>query len=434
MKLHLRTDFSGLLYLVIIALGLAGWSSCENSDELGLELTDESERFTYYTDSSTLVSMSTLRQDSLTSEKRSAVLLGQMQDPVFGESNAGFLTQLRLSSNDVAFGENVQVDSVVLILKYLSYYGDTTSLQNIRVFEMMDDLAYDSTYYSNLDLSTYYDENQVIGEHSYMPEPSLDSLAIQLDHSLGYKILESDTSHLSSNASFLEHFKGLYLKATVESGSGAMVYFNLTGSKSKMSLYYSNSEKDSLSYDVLINTNCSWVNVFDHNYAGTEVEAQISDTLRGEEFVYVQAMAGLRAGVELTFSDSLLSKIDQGIAINQAKLIFPVADQHIDEQYSKPDVVSIFAAKADGTNEFIEDILLGSSYHGGGYSDTERGYVFNVSLHVQRLLDPDIDKRIENTGLFLVVGEARTTASRVVLKNAIGTEKPKLAITYTILD
>ncbi len=434
MKLNFRTDCSGLCYLILIALALFLIPSCQESDELGLEVTREGERFTYRTDSSTRIMMATLRQDSLTAEKRSAVLLGHLENQVFGKSSASFLTQLRLSSNEVAFGDQIELDSAILILKYQSYYGDTTSMQHIKVYEMTDDLVYDSTYYSNLDLSSYYDPNAVIGELSYQPEPNQDSLAIFLNESIGLKILNADTSNLTNNAAFLEYFKGLYIEASVDQGPGAMIYFDLAGGTSRLSLFYSNAQQDSLQYDVLINTNATWVNLFRHDYAGSELAAQIVDTLYDQKSVYLQAMSGLRAGIKIEFSDSLLSAADEGIAINKAELIFPVAAEYSDDLFTKPSGLSIFGAKADGTNEFIDDLFLGEAYYGGAYSAEDQAFVFNVARHVQHILDPDPTRRLENLGLFLVVNDARVTANQVVLRNHDPVDMPRLIITYTLID
>ena len=122
------------------------FTSCKNSDEIGLNLTPPGDKFKYHVDSTTVVTAGTCRQDSLTTEKRASSLLGCMNDPDFGQSTASLLAQLRLSSNDVDFGINPQIDSARLLMKYQGYYGDTTQLQSIRIYELTQDLFFDSTY------------------------------------------------------------------------------------------------------------------------------------------------------------------------------------------------------------------------------------------------------------------------------------------------
>jgi len=412
----------------------AGFFSCDNSDQLGLEITPPGERFAYHIDSNSIISMETIKQDSLTSEKRSAILLGSASDDIFGSHQSSFLTQLRLSSNDVDFGEGIQLDSAILLLKYHGFFGDTTSLQNIKVFELTDDLEFDSTYYSNLSLETYFDPDQFVAEKSYFPTPGSDSLTIRLDDQIGTKILEADTSHLKDNSTFLEYFKGLYLRTDPVFSGGAMSYFNLAGGQSRLILYYSNNEEDSLSYDVLINNNCTWVNIFDHQYEGSDAGAVVNDSINTHELVYIQAMSGLRAGLNIGFSDSILLMADQGIAINKAELIFPVTMDYVNDNFQKPSSLAIFGANDDGTNAFIDDIFLGESYYDGTYHPEEEGYIFNISRHVQNILNPDIDNRLENKGLYLVINDARVSADNLVLKNGNPLTGVRLIITYTLID
>ncbi len=59
--------------------------SCDSSDKIGLEITPPGERFAYHTDSTSVIMVSTLKQDSLTSEKRERSLLGSINDPVWVE-------------------------------------------------------------------------------------------------------------------------------------------------------------------------------------------------------------------------------------------------------------------------------------------------------------------------------------------------------------
>ena len=434
MNRYLGLVLSRLLYGGLLFFMVAGFYSCDNSDQLGLEITPPGERFAYHIDSSSIISMETLRQDSLTSEKRSAILLGSITDDVFGSHQSSFLTQLRLSSNDVDFGENIQLDSAILLLKYHGYYGDTTSLQNIQVFEMTDDLTFDSTYYSNLNLETYYDADQPIAEKEYYPTPGADSLTIRLDDQIGLKILEADTSHLKENSTFLEYFKGLYLKTDPLTSGGAMTYFNFAGGQSRMLLYYSNSEEDSLSYEVVINSNCTWVNIFDHEYEGSEAGAVINDSINTHELVYLQAMSGLRSGISIDFSDSIMLMAEKGIAINKAELVFPVTMDYVNDYREKPPTLAVFGANEDGTNAFIDDIFLGEIYYDGTYHEEEEGYIFNISRHVQNLLNPDLDNRLENSGLFLVINEARVSAGNLVLKNGDPLSGVSLIITYTLIN
>lgn len=425
---------SKLLIKGLLLFVIAGLWSCETSDKIGLEITPPGERFKYYIDTTSTIRVSTLRQDSLTTEKRERSLLGSMKDPVFGHSSAGILTQLRLSSNEVDFGEEAVLDSVVLLLKYQGGYGDTTVLQNIKVYELEESLYFDSTYYSNIDATKYYSESGIVADMEFLPNPSGDSLAIRLDESLGEKILFAEDAELKDNTSFLEYFKGLYLRSMPVDQEGSVMYFNLAGGKSRMTVYYQNSEEDSLQYEVVINSNCTYLNTFEHDYTGSESEASINDSAAGSGNFYIQSMAGLRAHVRIEFSDTLMQLSYDGIAINKAELIMPVSREYIVDNKPVPGSLQVFNAKEDGTNEFIGDLFLGEEYYGGFYDKANSTYSFNIARYIQDLLDPQVVSRLANTGLFIVVKDARIAANQVVLKNDPQGEKIRLEITYTVFD
>ena len=421
--------FKGLLLFILVGI----WS-CENSDKIGLEITPPGERFAYHIDTSSVIKVSTLRQDSLTSERRDRSLLGAMSDPVFGKSTAGFLTQFRLSSNDVDFGEDVQLDSVVLLLKYQSGIGDTTDLQHVRVYEILEDLYFDSIYYSNIDISNYYNEADPVSDFEYFPTPGADSLLIRIDDQIGEKILFADTSHLVDNTSFLEYFKGLYLEVPAVDQGGSIIYFNLSGGDSRLTVYYNNSTEDSLKYEVVINSNCTWLNVFDHDYIGSEAGAIVNDSTIINGNVYVQTMAGLRAHAKIEFSDTLLQLSNEGISINKAELRIPVAQEYVTEGMFIPGNLQVFNALDDGTNEFIGDIFLGEEYHGGFYDEGTGEYAFNIAKYVQGLLDHELDFRLKNNGMFIIIRDSRISANQVVLKNDLQGEKIRLEVIYTVIN
>jgi hypothetical protein len=404
---------------------------CDNSEEVGLNLTSPNERFRYIIDSSAMVTATTLRQDSLTSEKRTASMLGCMNDPVFGRSTAHLLTQLRLSSNDVDFGESPVLDSAVLLMKYQSWYGDTTTQQDIRVYELSQDLYFDSTYYSNMDINGFYDPTSPIATFSYQPLPSQDSVLIRLSDSFGQKILEVDTSYLTDNTTWLTFFRGLYLEAQPVEQDGSIISFNFTGGNSRLTLYYHNAANDSLSYEVIINSNCTWINLFHHDYSLSAIEPQINDSLYDHPEVFIQGMAGTRTHLKLTLPDTLLSIINSGIAINRAELVFTLADDPAPSIFATPKSLRVFNARTDWTNEYIEDLALGEAYYGGVLDSTTGTYHFNIGRHVQFMLHPDTIQRVDNNGMFLVLADERTSAGRLVLKNTPGAMK--LIITYTPL-
>jgi hypothetical protein len=427
---HLRRTGITLLSGILIFLS---FHSCTNSDEIGLNLTPPGDRFRFVVDSTAVITASTLRQDSLTTEKRSSSLLGCMNDPVFGQSTANLLTQLRLSSNEVDFGANATLDSMVLLMKYQGYYGDTLALQRLKVYELTSNLYFDSTYYSNLNMQDFYDPQSPVGDYSYYPKPDQDSVMIRLSDDLGNKLLRTDTANLSNNTTWLAFFKGLYLESQPVDQGGAIVYYDLKGGKSRMIMYYHNDVEDSLNYEVVINSNCSYLNLFNHNYAASPIAGLINDSLDTHEEIYLQSMAGLRSHLNVQIPEAIMSKINDGITINKAELIITIPDDPTVGAFPRPVSLRVFNAGAGGKNEFIDDLLLGEDYYGGKFISKTSTYRFNIGRHLQNILHPDPDQRIANTGLFLVITDERTSANRMILKNGTANGGMKLVITYTPL-
>ena len=100
--------------------------------------------------------MTTESVDSLRSDEPSSLLLGSIDDPIFGENISSFLTQISLSQSNIDLGSNPIVDSVVLSYSYSGYYGDLTSLNNIQVNYSDEKIYKDSIYYSNQDFSNFF--------------------------------------------------------------------------------------------------------------------------------------------------------------------------------------------------------------------------------------------------------------------------------------
>ena len=88
-------------------------------------------------------------EDSIISDNASNVLLGSYNDPLFGAFSSSFYTQLRLASADPNFADpsTIVIDSFVIGLEYLGYYGELDD-QTFEVYQLDESLSIDSTYYS----------------------------------------------------------------------------------------------------------------------------------------------------------------------------------------------------------------------------------------------------------------------------------------------
>ncbi|OFX29473.1 MAG: hypothetical protein A2X08_13975 [Bacteroidetes bacterium GWA2_32_17] len=398
--------------------------SCKKDfSTLGLDLQPGSDKIYGVTvDTATLKAYTTF-EDSLSTDERTVSLLGSYTDPVFGRADASFLTQIRLSTTNVTFGTTPVADSIVLYLDYSSYYGDTNTLQNVSVYEIENNIYSDSTYYSNLNAQNYIQNNHLLANYSYYPHPNDTSIAIKLDSSLAQRFVNANPDSLVDNTLFINWFKGLYLKTQPILSSGAIIYFDLLSTRSKVTLYYQN-DTVSNKFDFLINSSCARVNLFEHDYTTSTINSIIGDSLTSDSLIYMQAMSGLMSKINIPYLASL--KNDSTIAIVRAELIIPV-DNYDATFYKTPTKLLLVSYNSSGTYSFLPDYLVNSSYFGGTYYSSDNTYRFNISRYAQQL----VDNSITNYGLALFVNDNRVSANRVILRGPkCKNNGMRLSITY----
>jgi len=384
-----------LLLGVLIVLSL--FSCKKDPYELGIDLLPPSDTLNVLvTDTCTVVAYS-VRQDSVRTDESSNFLIGSMVDPVFGKSTAGFYTQTRLGSEIPDFGENAVLDSLVLILYYNGYYGDTTTLQNIKVYEISEDLILDSSYWSNQRVATY---SPILANQSFYPHPT-DSVTVsgermvahlrinlnKFTNYLGEKLLYAPSDVLANNSSFVSFFKGLYVETHPVNANGALVNFSGGSSTSCLEIYYHNSENDSLNYQFVIDESAARFTYIDHNgylNANSDLKREMlnHDTTLGAEKLFLQGLGGVKLRVRFPYMKNFAD--GHVIAIDDALLMF--SDMETDTTLAPPPELSMFRQDSIGRISFLDDENEGQSYFGGTYNKTERTYFFRITRHIQKVI------------------------------------------------
>ncbi|MCX6270700.1 MAG: DUF4270 domain-containing protein [Bacteroidetes bacterium] len=428
-------------YVLLVLLAPLFFSCEKDPDSIGLEVTPvQDQLFVNVIDTFTVQACSYLEDSAITSYT-SLNLVGSQHDPVFGKTTCGFYTQVLLSSVNPDFGTNPVLDSLVLMLAYNGYYGDTNTLMTLKVYELEGNLYTDSTYYSNRVIPNTGIE---YARMNFYPHPTdsvlVDTtmvapfLRINLSRShrdLGTKILTSATANLATNEAFVTYLKGLYITASPVSYSGAILYFNLLSSNTKMRLYYHDAGNDSLFYDLVINENCLRFNHFDHygySYANQAFRQQViyKDSALGNDLLYVQGMAGVK--VKLKFPTLKNWVKNQKIAINEAQLILPAYESTI--ELTPPS--SLLAAKIeeDGTLSNLPDEAGGTSYFGGSYLSGTKEYRFRVTQYIQNILK----ESYVDYGMLLKPAGASVRANRILLAGPRHSARPlRLRVVYSYI-
>ncbi len=418
-------------FLLSLLGGVVLQPGCKDPDEIGLGVIPASDTLGVSASDTSTVWTRTVLEDTLRSDELSLQLLGSVNDDVFGKHTASIYTHAVLAGVP-NFGGIRQADSLVLSLSYAGYYGDTTTLQNVEVFEMNEDMDIDSGYYSNKNFSY---KPSALGTLAIRPKPNTevvvagDSVSPQMRIPLSLALADSimaleGQSQLSSSDNFNAYFKGMYIRTdqAVSPGSGSISYFNF--SNSKLTLYYHGTDSVVKSYSFSLAG--ARVNSFSHDYTGTVVASQIADSNAVDSLAFLQSMAGVKTKITLPF---LKHFADSGsIVVNKAQLVL-TSQAGTPINYGVPSKLLLVAIDSVGGSYFPIDYYETGGYFGGNINSDGRTYTFNLARQIQRILDG----RLRNDGFYLVVSGSSVQANRLVIgsgKNASYRATLKLYYTH----
>ncbi len=425
---------------------------CDEPDEIGLNFIDD--QASVETSSYKLTAY-TIPEDSVPTNYSIRNMLGFRNDPAFGSTKASIYSEFRLLENNLDLGENPVLDSVVLELYYAGYYGNDTTRQNVKIYELSENFPErtNGAYYSTLTIEhkpyTLADtlvrpipnDSITVGESEYPPH-----LRIRLSDDFGQKLVDaSGTEHFANNDAFIKYFKGLFI--TVDElephEEGAILYFNMLlasgavrGSGIRL-FYKTEGDTISRSRSFTIGDFSGRSTYIEHNYdenANELLKKQIleNETSYGDSLLFLQAMAGTNVFIDFP-KDSLEKLAQKSAVINSAKLVMPVDDHfNIADQYVvAPNPNRFYLLKNDEQGNLSHIIDSNHGYFGGYYDEDNNEYIINITKHFQELIkDPE-----KNYGMTLVIAESYNHATRVVLKGPGRTINPfRLELDYTVLD
>jgi len=444
------------LGFAIFFLLIACLFSCKEPDTIGLEVQPVNDQMNVlFSDSTTIVAY-TVAEDSVRTDETIYNLLGSYKDPVFGTASASFFAQLRLAANGFPYGTTpVGADSLILCLAYSGYYGDIRVPQTVKVYEIDQDVYRDSAYYSNRKIAV--NPTQIASLY-FTPKPydsvmvdgvkSGPQLRIKCDLNFATQLLQTAQSNYTDNTAFLKFFKGLYITTVPVTNNdyhlpcvdkGAILYFNLLSSLSRMTLYYHHtSPPDTLKLknNFVFNEYSARVNKYNHYRfadATPDLRKQVTlhDSTLGKKNIYLQSMAGTKVIIKFPY---LRNYVSTGkIAINKAELILRVDDADLSiSAFAAPPTLALVKVNQNGNYTFLLDEFEGASYWGGTYNSSKKEYRFTITRHLQNLLNHDVT----DYGLALMVSGSSIQASRVVL---LGTQlsfsnRLRLNLTYTKIN
>ncbi len=406
-----------LLAIVVI------FAACKKPEQtIGLEIQPEDDFLNVYQTDTTSLLAKTIVEDSLRTDELSISLLGNYLDPSMGVTYAEIFSQIRLSSNNVEFGDpaNLVVDSLILSLVYtnsVDTYG-SLSPQSFVVNEIVEEFEFDSSYYSNqsvgfdnTNLIEIGKETQAIDLTSYV-QLEIDSvvpqLRLPLKKELGERFFEmSNDGLLEDNTSFLEEFKGLHLLST--SIDGAVIPLDLLNGDSKLTLYYHElgEDADTLNFTFFINSNCARFNRYTHSFSNELSGLSANNPIDGDENCYVQGGASVKTKVE--FPNLMDFNEIEGRTINKAELI--IANKALDARFPVLDNLYVLMTDEDGNEDDLPDALTFNHEIGGTFNSSDEMYHFNITRYIQAVLNGELP----NDGITIIANHAGVLVNRSIL-------------------
>jgi hypothetical protein len=436
--------FSRNFKILIAALWLL-FSFCKEPVLNDSELVPDNKLGVFVTDTLTLVTQ-TVREDSLRTDELAINIIGKMNDPVFGKSLAGAYFQLRLQTNSIDLGENLELDSAVLMLRYSGGYGDIKKPLTFIAYEITESMDKDALYYSNKSF-TIGDEIGRLENHVPNLNDDISTVEGKLPPHLRIKLhqnwasrifseAEAGSGNVANNENFVQYMKGIYVTVDENAAGNSILYFDLLAATSAMAFYYKKPDEDSLAWKIVVNNSSATSNFFKHDYSGSVVEKYLSGKRNASDsLVFIQSMAGLKAKVNIPNLKNL-----GNISINKAELIITGLKTPIDitSEYAVPGRLTLNASDSIGKNDFLEDQFVSETYFGGikgqeadGLGNSLNRYKFNTALYYQAI----VQGSKQDYGIFILTFPSSRIADRLIAGGGNHSKnKMKLKLTYTKIE
>ena len=415
------------MFVKKFAIGLCGFvlilflqESCTKIDTttLGVDLIPTVDNVNTFDTTLEVISSSYFLPDSTTIGATASHALGTLEDPAFGKTHADIYVRLNpavstTNGNPFISKDSAQIiDSVVLSLNYQGLYGDSTSLQNIKVYEI-DPLAtnFDDTLTGYkidhpdfdvlptalgqklVDFKTLNDSLTVILKHDTARLSS--ELHIRLDNSFGRRLADYDTTNAYKSGAFENYVRGFAIKADEPTSplKKALAYFDLsTATKTKLRVYYRTPGKDTLAAEFTFQGYAN-ANTIQRTISGTEYANNIASTSKNKEKLYLQSTPGSQAIITVPGLKGLDNRV-----IYRAELIMPIVASTDNNIFGVPNFIFLDQVdSAKGRYVTVKNDFILSSTNGQGYNYESFGglpknsqYIFNLTRHVQQIVTQKI--------------------------------------------
>lgn len=392
-----------LLMFVCGCWMVAAFFSCSNGSIPGLSVQpDEDEVWVTY--DTVHVRTETIFMDSVFL-RNSLACLGEFTDAEYGTVKEDFMAQLYCPW-DFGFPDDVlAIDSAFMYFYVGGYFGDSTALHHISVYELNKPLDEETVYYTNTDASAFCDRTRLIAEGAFETgdmnaSDSVKALksyqrVVKIPVSLSFanrifNDVQLHPEYFNGPDNFKKYFNGIYV--TTDYGNGSLLYIT----KTKLELCYdtwlqseSTGYRDSMvvagAY-LPITKEVKQVNKVKYPDLSSYIQTSLQDSLN-----YIYAPAAMYTKV--TIPEDLFTKdggMLSGKTVSRFRLKIKVTqtDHSDDREYVLDPPQALLLLNVADAQSFFQGYELNDGVHSflAEYDSDDREYVFDLSRYAQKMI------------------------------------------------
>ena len=395
------------------------------------------------------VTLSSFVLDSFKTAGNNFALIGNYHDAFTGKTNASTFFQpgLPTLSEDAStlLPKSAVYDSIVIYMRGSGYYyGDTTQPFAISVYELSRQPSPDDDQQDVWNTSDVPVKTTPLATVSKFFRPSLkDSIVFRLPDTIGkdfYTKIQSKATQFSSQALFLEYFKGLAIKPT-NTTSGAVYGFNMNDSSIRMRLHYHLTlpYKQDKTIEFITTRSTGQFNRVVTNRTGTPLQRHSTEereffATATTPYSFTQSGTGVYLKAKFPTLREVL-KIGDVVRLMDARLILkPVKGTY--NYYGNKLPNPLFLATTDASNiagsQLLDTTGQSVQFRAPSIDDlygVNTNYTFNITSYINALINTP--GSAEN-GLFII--EDAASASKHLNRAVIGSRLNETYQTKLILN
>ena len=384
-----------------------------------------------------------IETDSSTIAKSDQHILGYLNDPMFGTTTAAMFVQFLPPSYPFSYPvpkDSLFLDSCVLSLTYAGIYGDTNAVSKVNVYKITDPTFTSTKLYkisesANFLTANFLGTTQFSGvsarkgyKAAYKTDTIFNQIRIRLDNTFGRLLLDQDniTEALRNDTAFKQFLNGFAIVPDSTTSGNAISYISLTGTESRINLYYRYTKRDGTGLDTTVSrftfTNdtirSANANKVYRNYTGSMAAPYLTSGVPSS-LAFIQAGPGTAIKIKVPGLDTIKNK---PYIVHRAELVTRQIYQGplLTEKTFLPPTLHLFTYNTDGSilsipfdssfyfvNTFSFDLLrkmtlyrINTAYTGGNpdfVTDASNNlvaeYKMNVTSYVQHIINGTSSRR-----------------------------------------